>query len=43
MRNTRTRSREYVSIAERETAGSDPAGIVDTTRIWREDPTLTLL
>ncbi len=43
MRNTRTRSREYVSIAEREVAGTDPAGIVDTTRIWREDPTLTLL
>ncbi|OJY39814.1 hypothetical protein [Pseudonocardia sp. 73-21] len=43
MRNTRTRSREYVSIAEREVAGTDPAGVVDTTRIWREDPTLTLL
>jgi hypothetical protein len=43
MRNTRTRSREYVSIAEREVAAADPAGIVDTTRVFREDPVLTLL
>ena len=41
MRNTRTR--EYVSIAGREVAGTDPSGVVDTTRIWREDPVRTLL
>ncbi|MFC4943752.1 hypothetical protein [Pseudonocardia sp. GCM10023141] len=43
MRNTRTKAREYVSIADRQVAAVDPAGIVDTTRVWREDPVLTLL
>lgn len=43
MRNTRTRSREYVSISDRQVATADPAGIVDTTRVWREDPVLSLL
>ncbi|MFD1530296.1 hypothetical protein, partial [Pseudonocardia aurantiaca] len=43
MRNTRSRSREYVSIEDRQVAAADPAGVVDTTRVWRSDPALTLL
>jgi hypothetical protein len=43
MRNTRSRNREYVSIEDRQVAAADPAGVVDTTRVWRADPTLTLL
>lgn len=43
MRNTRSKEREYVRVAERQVAAVDPAGVVDTTRVWREDPVLTLL
>ncbi|OLT20284.1 hypothetical protein BJF78_35685 [Pseudonocardia sp. CNS-139] len=43
MRNTRSRDREYVRVDDREVAAADPAGIVDVTRVWREDPALTLM
>jgi hypothetical protein len=42
MRNVAGRGRQYVRQEERILAGDDPAGVVDTTRIWREDPVLTL-
>ncbi|MCW0212166.1 MAG: hypothetical protein OJJ54_02320 [Pseudonocardia sp.] len=43
MRNTANRGREYVRVADRTLAGEDPSGAVDTTRIHRDDPVLTLL
>jgi hypothetical protein len=43
MRNTANGAREYVRVAERITAEDDPAGAVDATRIWRDDPVLKLL
>lgn len=43
LRNSRSRSREYVSVAERTVAETDPAAAVDVTRLWRENPELTLL
>ncbi len=43
LRNTPNGGREYVRVAERRLADDDPAGVVDTTRIWREDPVMKLL
>ncbi|MGI5130642.1 hypothetical protein ACQEVB_27815 [Pseudonocardia sp. CA-107938] len=43
LRNARSRTREYVSVAERTVARTDPADAVDATRLWRENPELTLL
>jgi hypothetical protein len=43
MRNTANRGREYVRVADRTLAGEDPSGAIDTTRIHRDDPVLTLL
>jgi hypothetical protein len=43
MRNTANKSREYVRVAERIIADDDPAGVVDSTRVWRDDPVLKLL
>jgi hypothetical protein len=43
MRNTPSGGREYVRITERRLADDDPAGVVDSTRIWRDDPVLKLL
>jgi hypothetical protein len=43
MRNTANRSREYVRVAERIVSDDDPAGVVDSTRVWRDDPVLKLL
>ncbi|NMH96996.1 hypothetical protein [Pseudonocardia acidicola] len=43
LRNTANRNREYVRVADRTLAGDDPAGVVDITRVWRDDPVLTLL
>lgn len=43
LRNTPNRGREYVRIAERHLADDDPAGVVDSTRVWRDDPVLKLL
>lgn len=40
MRNTANGAREYVRLAERTLADDDTAGIVDATRIWRDDPVL---
>ena len=43
LRNARSRTREYVSVAERTVSAADPADAVDATRLWRENPELTLL
>jgi hypothetical protein len=43
MRNTANKSREYVRVAERIVSDDDPAGVVDSTRVWRDDPVLKLL
>lgn len=43
MRNTANGAREYVRLAERTLAGDDLAGVVDATRVWRDDPVLKLL
>ncbi|MCF7549781.1 hypothetical protein [Pseudonocardia sp. WMMC193] len=43
MRNAARRGREYVQVAERIQAEEDPVGAIDTTRIHRDDPVLTLL
>ncbi|MCE0765490.1 hypothetical protein LWC35_21665 [Pseudonocardia kujensis] len=43
LRNTANRGREYVRVADRTQAGEDPAGAIDTTRLHRDDPVLTLL
>jgi hypothetical protein len=43
MRNTANGAREYVRVGERIIAEDDPAGAVDATRIWRDDPVLKLL
>jgi hypothetical protein len=43
LRNARSRTREYVSVAERTVTTSDPADAVDVTRLWRESPEMTLL
>ena len=43
LRNTPNAGREYVRIAERQLADGDPAGVVDSTRVWRDDPVLKLL
>jgi len=43
MRNAANGAREYVRLAERTLAEDDPAGIVDATRVWRDDPVLKLL
>jgi hypothetical protein len=41
--NTPNRGREYVRVADRQVSADDPLGIVDHTRIWRDDPVLKLL
>ena len=43
MRNATNRGREYVRVDERIQSDEDPAGAVDTTRLHRDDPVLTLL
>ncbi|GAA1856042.1 hypothetical protein GCM10009836_40250 [Pseudonocardia ailaonensis] len=43
LRNSANRGREYVRIADRTQAGDDPSGAVDSTRLHRDDPVLTLL
>ena len=43
MRNAANGAREYVRLAERTLAGDNPAGVVDATRVWRDDPVLKLL
>jgi hypothetical protein len=43
MRNTARGGREYVRVAGRHITDDDPAGVVDSTRIWRDDPVLKLL
>ncbi|MFB9744182.1 hypothetical protein ACFFOU_23965, partial [Pseudonocardia sulfidoxydans] len=35
--------RQYVRQEERVLAGADPSDAVDTTRVWREDPVMTLM
>ncbi|ODU01444.1 MAG: hypothetical protein ABS81_20625, partial [Pseudonocardia sp. SCN 72-86] len=37
------RGRQYVRQEERILAGADPSDAVDTTRVWREDPVMTLM
>ncbi|MBI3687636.1 MAG: hypothetical protein HY241_09960 [Actinobacteria bacterium] len=43
MRNAAHGPREYVRVGERTLTVDDPAGIVDSTRVWRDDPVLRLL
>ncbi|WP_305080847.1 hypothetical protein [Pseudonocardia terrae] len=43
LRNAANRGREYVRVAERTLADEDPSGAIDSTRIHRDDPVLTLL
>lgn len=43
MRNVAGRGRQYVRQEERILAGTDPSDAVDTTRVWREDPVMTLM
>lgn len=43
MRNTANGAREYVRLAERILAVDNPVGVVDATRVWRDDPVLKLL
>ncbi|GAY07794.1 exonuclease SbcC [Pseudonocardia sp. N23] len=38
-----TRGRQYVRQEERILADADPSDAIDTTRVWREDPVLTLM
>ncbi|MGD9987733.1 hypothetical protein [Pseudonocardia sp.] len=43
MRNVAGRGRQYVRQEERILADADPSDAVDTTRVWREDPVMTLM
>ncbi len=43
MRNAVNGVREYVRLAERTLAEDNPAGVVDATRVWRDEPVLRLL